>query len=106
MIRRMLIALMVSTVSLSVAAADYDPPLLERTGAVQEVVPALNDVVIYGERFTVSYTAEIEIGSTYGAYSMLRPEMRVFFRYQLYDDGRKVIVYLRELAASESVDEV
>ena len=63
MIRRMLIALMVSTVSLSVAAADYDPPLLERTGLVQELVPALNDVVIYGERFTVSYTAEIEIGS-------------------------------------------
>ena len=106
MIRRMLIALMVSTVSLSVAAADYDPPLLERTGLVQELIPALNDVVIYGERFTVSYSAEIEIGSSYGAYSMLRPEMRVFFRYQLYDDGRKVIVYLRELAASESVDEV
>ncbi len=106
MIKRMLIVLVASAVSLSVAAADYDPPVIERTGVVQELEPSVNDVVIYGERFTVSYTAEVEIGGTYGAYSMLRPEMRVLFRYQLYDDGRKVIVYLRELAASEPVDEV
>ena len=88
------------------SAQEYNLAEAENYGVIQELRPSLNDILIHGLDYNVSLTAEVEIGGTYGAYTLLQPGMRVFFRYHQHDDGRRVIFYLRELGSGESMEDV
>ena len=104
MIRGLLVAMAALNLWAPVQAVEYNPPEAVRYGIVQALEMDVNDIIIEGHRYSVSLTAHVEIGGTYGAYTMLEPGMRVEYHYYRYDDGRRVIFWLRELAPNEVLE--
>ncbi|MEM7001112.1 MAG: hypothetical protein AAF529_10010 [Pseudomonadota bacterium] len=74
-------------------------------GIIHAVDFAENRMIVQGVGYTVAPDFEVEIGGSYGAFTMLEPGMRVDFVYHRYPNGDRQMISLRELGGSESVFE-
>jgi len=93
-------ALLVGAASLApIASADDDFQILSRQGVIETVDIQANEVVIGGVRYNVAVDANVQIGGSYGAFTLLQPGMNVKILMRRYvADGRTDIIELTELA--------
>lgn len=96
-IRKILLVLWVGTFAQLVQAAEFAPAEGSAEGEIQALDFGQSTLRIQGYEFAMDASAQVEIGGTYGAFTLLREGMMVEYRYRRYDDGRRVIFELREL---------
>ena len=78
-------------------AVEGNPPHVPGEGVVQELDFAANTTVIDGISYDVSLAARVEIGGTYGAFTLLTPGLAVQFVFLQHSDGRREIVELKQV---------
>ena len=81
-------------------------PLAESAGVIQELSLEAQTVVIDGMRYQVALDADVEIGGSFGAFSMLATGMRVHFEFLRISASERRIVRLRELPPEVQLEEV
>ena len=81
----------------SFAQADYNTPQSEGTGEIYALDFANRKMIVGGSQYTVSQTAEVEIGGSYGAFTMLQKGMKIEFTYLHYKDGTMVIQTINQV---------
>jgi len=91
------------SLSASTLAQEYAPAEGRAEGQIQGLDFANSALTIQGSRLQIDDSAEVEIGGTYGAFTMLREGMMVEYWYHRYSDGRRVIFELRELTDRDPV---
>ena len=93
--------LLVLSTSLPLAAAAQSArdvyPLSSHAGVIEDVDFASSTMVVSGYRYAVATDAEVEIGGSYGAFTMLRPGMRIAFEYLHISGSERLIVLVREV---------
>ncbi|MEQ8857694.1 MAG: hypothetical protein RIC56_03530 [Pseudomonadales bacterium] len=80
--------------------------LTEDTGVIQELDLAARTLVIDGMRYDIAVDMSVEIGGSYGAFTMLQPGMRVYFEYRRESPTVRRISLLRELPGDVDLEEV
>jgi hypothetical protein len=82
-----------------IAIADDDYQILARQGVVEAVDVPANQVVIGGVRYNVAVDANVEIGGSFGAFTLLQPGMsvKIVMRRDV-GSGHTDIIDLKELA--------
>ena len=73
----------------------------EDQGVIDELSFAGLSMQISGYQYPVSPTVAVEIGGTYGAFTMLTEGMRIRFTYLEFDDGNKLITEIVEDPTAE-----
>ena len=58
-----------------------------------------------GRTYDVNPAVQVEIGGTYGAFTLLQPGMNVYLRFVQYADGRREVLEIRELSAGSRLEE-
>ena len=85
------------------AAAQEVPSEGEAEGEIHALNFARSTIVIQGGEYAVSPMVQVEIGGTYGAFTMLQPGMMVEYLFHRYSDGRRVIFEIKEIRGREPV---
>ncbi len=99
MLKRIRIAaVVVAMLPGALLAVEGNPPQVPGEGVIQALDFAGNTAVIGGVGYDVSLSAKVEIGGTFGAFTMLTNGLAVQFTYLQYDDGRREIIELREVS--------
>ena len=70
--------------------AGVTPDEVEEEGVIHELVVEANSLIISGVSFRVAYDARVQIRGTYGAFTLLRPGMKVKYLYRDYGDDREI----------------
>ena len=73
---------------------------IETEGMIQSLNLAQNTLIISGLRYRVALDAEVEIGGSFGAYSMLQEGMKVMFVYRRIDHANREIIRVIQLSDS------
>lgn len=81
-------------------------PLAEDAGVIQKLDLDAQTLVIDGLRYRMALEAEVEIGGSFGAFTMLEPGMRVYFEYRRVSSSERIITLLRELPAEVELEQV
>lgn len=96
----------------TVLSADFDskqPRGAFRIGEAEGIVRSLdvenNRVQISGSSFQVAFDAKIEIGGTFGAFTLLKPGMKVSYMVRGSMGNYKVIVSIKQLSDNYALDE-
>ena len=105
-IRKYLLGILtVVMLSLTAQAQQYNAPEVSRSGVIESVDLSANELIVEGNRYSMNPAAEVEVGGSYGAFTMLNSGMRIEFQYRRFDDGRREIFYVRELLSSEFLEQ-
>ena len=78
-------------------AQEYNAPEAEGAGEIQALDFGAFDTVINGTVYAVNPNVRVEIGGSYGAFTMLEEGMLVEFTFLQFSDGRREINYMREV---------
>lgn len=103
------IGLLASWLLLAGAASAQDAgqyPLTEKAGVIQELDFAGNSMVIDGMEYHVAVDVKVEIGGSYGAFTMLQPDMRVRFEFLIISPESRRITLIQELPDNVELDAV
>lgn len=98
--KRIAMGLLTSWLLLSGAASAQDAgqyPLAEKAGVIQELDFAGNAMVIDGMQYDVAVDVDVEIGGSYGAFTMLQPDMRVRYEFLIISPESRRITLIQEL---------
>ena len=82
-------------------AQPFSGPEGEAEGEIAKLDFGQNTMVVGGYTYQVSETAQVQIGGSYGAFTMLEKGMLIEFTYQRFDDGVRRIVGIRQVASVE-----
>jgi hypothetical protein len=77
--------------------ADYNTPEAEGAGQIHELDFGNNTMLINGYGYSVSPTVSVEIGGSYGAFTMLQKGMKIEYTYLHYADGARVVQTIKEV---------
>ena len=81
------------------ASADDDFQILSWQGVIETIDVPANQIVVGGVRYKVAVDANVEIGGSYGAFTLLQPGMSVQILVRRYiRDGSQDIIDVKELA--------
>jgi hypothetical protein len=96
-------AVLIGATSLApIASADDDFQILSKQGAIESIDVQANQIVVGGVRYDVAVDANVEIGGSYGAFTLLQPGMGVKILMRRYvGSGATDIIDLKELAPGE-----
>lgn len=72
-------------------------PVAERAGLVQSVSAGAQELIVDGYRYFVAVDVQVELGGSYGAYTMVEPGMRIYFEYLVVSPSERWIIRIREL---------
>ena len=75
--------------------------LAESQGVIEELNFAGNSILISGYIYPVSPAVKVEIGGTYGAFTMLTEGMSIRFSYLKLDANTKLVTEIIEDASAE-----
>ncbi len=81
------------------------PAESEGFGYVQILEFDRNAVVIEGARYFAGPELRVEINGTYGAFTMLKPGMKVRFVYRQARGGPRELVFVEELGAAVVIEQ-
>jgi hypothetical protein len=81
------------------SGADVVAGAMSRQGTIESVDYGTNTAVIGGTRYSVAIDADVEVGGSYGAFTMLQAGMKVAFMFDLYADNTRVLTEIKELPA-------
>ena len=106
MFRKILISMTVMVMCTAQAfAAEYNAPMVDRAGVIQEVNIGDQEIIISGHRYSVSQTVNVTIAGSYGAFTLLQEGMRVRYTYHRFDDGTRRIIQIDELSDQEVLED-
>lgn len=91
------------TADAGVSSAPY--PVASGAGRIESLDFAANTVIVGGTRYRVAVDVRVEIGGSYGAYTMLTPGMRIRFDYLVVSPRERVMVVIQELPGDVKLDE-
>ncbi|MEQ8690805.1 MAG: hypothetical protein RIC89_08210, partial [Pseudomonadales bacterium] len=86
-----------AALSSTVLAQQFTPAEGRSEGEIQALDFANSTLIIQGSRLSIDQAANVEIGGSYGAFTMLREGMMVEYWYRRHQDGSREIFELREL---------
>ncbi|MFW6092460.1 MAG: hypothetical protein ACODAC_00705 [Pseudomonadota bacterium] len=86
-------------------SVDQRHPVASRAGVVQDLDFGNRTMIISGYRYDVAVDAKVEISGSYGAFTMLRPGMKVSFDYQAISGTKRRIIDIREVPSDVEVEE-
>ena len=78
--------------------AEYNAPEAYQEGEIHSLDFGSSTLILQGQSYDVSESAQVEINGTYGAFTMLEVGMRVAAVFRRYEDGSREIIQLTELA--------
>jgi hypothetical protein len=78
-------------------AQQYNAPLANGEGEVQDLNFGANTMIISGYSYHVTDTTKIEIDGTFGAFTMLEKGMLIEFNFLRFDDGARRITEIFEV---------
>ena len=99
------LALLGSLSWISMAAAQ-DVPVIQEEGEIQEIDIPNNNLVIDGVVYSVALDAKVEIGGSYGAFTLLQPGMKADFSYRMFDRNTREIFELSQLPDSTPLQQM
>ena len=85
----------------SAGAQQYNAPEAEGEGEIQGLNFGTYRALIGGYQYDVSQSVQVQIGGTFGAFTMLTEGMLVEFTFLQFSDGVRQITYMREVAEVE-----
>jgi hypothetical protein len=88
------------------ALAAQGRPLAEGAGTVQEIDLAAETLIIDGMIYAAAVDVSVEIGGSYGAFTMLEPGMRVYYEFLRLSDRERIVTLIRELPEQVDLDGV
>lgn len=89
-----------------VAGAMESPyPRAAGAGKVEALNFGDNSMIVGGLRYRVAPDVQVEIGGSYGAFTMLRPGMRIRFDYMVVSSTERVLVRIQELPGDVVLEE-
>ncbi len=94
------VGLAAATLALCASAA-ANTPVGEAEGEIYDLDFGKNTMVVGGYTYQVSSMAKVQIGGSYGAFTMLEKGMKIEFTYERFDDGARRIVEVRQVASVE-----
>ena len=83
--------------------AGQQPPIAEGEGRIQQVDIAAYQLRISGYDYGVLLDANVEIGGSFGAFTLLKQGMLVEFEYHQFPEGERVIIDIREVEAIQGL---
>ncbi len=91
--------LVVATLIAPIAGAAEDDFRIEsRQGPVESLDATSNRIVVGGVSYDVALDASVELGGSYGAFTMITPGMNVQILVKRYvDTGRREVIDVKEL---------
>jgi hypothetical protein len=98
------LGMLLSTLAAAQDAGQY--PLAESAGVIQELDFGGNAMVIDGMSYQVALDVTVEIGGSHGAFTMLRPDMRVYFEFLQISPRSRRVTMIRELPDGVALDGV
>lgn len=85
--------------------ADAPYPVATQSARVESLNFADSTLIAGGLRYAMALDADVEIGGSYGAFTMLKPGMRIYFEYLVISPSERRIVLIRELPADVRLEE-
>jgi len=80
--------------------------LAEDTGVIQGLDFAAQTMVIDGMDYTVAVDVKVEIGGSFGAFTMLQSGMRVYYEFRQISESSRLVTLIRELPGNVALEEV
>jgi hypothetical protein len=97
---------LVGAIAIAPLASADDFRIESREGVIDTADFQANEIVISGVRYIVAVDANVEVGGSYGAYTLLTPGMNVRFLLRRYiESGEREIIDLEELPAGVMPEE-
>jgi hypothetical protein len=86
-------------------AAAQSHPQASRAGVIEALDFASSSLIVSGYQYDVGVDTKVEIGGSYGAFTMLQPGMRIRFDYLVVSRSERRMVLIQELPAHVAIDE-
>lgn len=81
------------------ATSDAPYPTASGSGRVEQLDFAGSTLIVEGKRYGIAVDVAVEIGGSYGAFTMLTEGMPVRFEYLQISPSERVMVRIKELPA-------
>jgi hypothetical protein len=72
-------------------------PTATQYGVVQELDFNRSEMIVSGTRYQVAVDARVEIAGSYGAFTMLRPGMKIHYAFLVISPSEREIIEVREI---------
>ncbi|MFU8815701.1 MAG: hypothetical protein ACNA7W_10175 [Pseudomonadales bacterium] len=80
-------------------------PEASRSGIIEALDFGGSNLIVSGYRYYVGVDTRVEIGGSYGAFTMLEPGMQIVFDYLVISPSERRMVRIQELPAHVKVEE-
>ncbi|MCZ6640255.1 MAG: hypothetical protein O7G86_04105 [Gammaproteobacteria bacterium] len=77
----------------------------QKAGIIETVEVNSSGLIVDGIRYRVAIDAQIEIGGSFGAFTMLQAGMKIQFTYKDLSDTRREIVRIEQIPSHFRVEE-
>lgn len=78
---------------------------MESHGQVELLHFGQQQLQVGGRTYDVNQAVQVEIGGTFGAFTLLQPGMQIYLRFVQHSDGRREVLEIRELAPGSRLEE-
>ncbi|MCZ6619405.1 MAG: hypothetical protein O7E57_14880 [Gammaproteobacteria bacterium] len=75
------------------------------TGTIQQLDFASGTMIVDGSRYHAAPELQVEIGGSYGAFTMLKVGMKIQLVYRLVSGSRRDVIEITELPESVFIEE-
>lgn len=72
-------------------------PTATQYGVVQELDFNRSEMIVSGTRYRVAVDVQVEIGGSYGAFTLLRPGMKIHYAFLVISPSEREIIEIREI---------
>ena len=79
--------------------------LAAESGRIEALSFGNSTMIVGGLRYRVAMDAKVEIGGSYGAFTLLQTGMRIYYEYEVISPTQRRIVLIRELPAAVTLEE-
>jgi hypothetical protein len=87
------------SVSTAARAPGATFPTASQVGVVQELDFGRSQMIVNGTRYSVALDVRVEIGGSYGAFTMLQPGMKIRYDFLVISPSEREIVEIHEIPA-------
>lgn len=72
-------------------------PTATQVGVVQELDFGRSEMIVNGTRYAVAVDVRVEIGGSYGAFTMLQPGMKIRYDFLVISPSEREIIEIEEV---------
>ena len=80
-------------------------PTATQFGVVQELDFSRSEMIVSGTRYRVAVDVHVEIGGSYGAFTMLRPGMKIRYAFLVISPSEREIVEILEVPPDSPIEQ-